>query len=191
MEPGSLLPSLSSCLNTIPPDFHLGEKAESPKVCYLTHTPSMMILPVLFSQTWNIPDLCFSKFWPTHMPSPKSHTSTHTPDSLPASSWLSSFVAQPLFDHFCVSYIFSFSVLLILWYLEPPWLGESLTLQGFSQFLDTVNNLPGTVPFKCKLTNPEPLLWTTTCILFFHSTRQYSSALIIPGPGNGQLRSCP
>lgn len=54
-----------------------------------------------------------------------------------------------------INYTFLCSVFLMLMHLQPHWMGTDCPLSGLSQFLAS-KVLPGSMPFTCKLTDPEP-----------------------------------
>ena len=175
MGPGALMTTLSVCIS---PTLFLQTSRSRRKLSLLICSTLSTVHP-----WWNTMSVLPSTehSWPLFLyalaartPSTKSHV------ILPHCLLLPDSLAQPLFDLFCINYIFSFAVFVMLWHLAFP---------GLSQFLETARNSPGSTPFKCKLANPKCFFWTTSSSWLWHSRKQYSSALITPGPGTGELRT--
>ena len=66
--------------------------------------------------------------------------------------------------------------------------GEATPLR-VSQFLELDSS--GSIPFICKLINPEQVLQTTSSIWILHSKSPYPYALITSHAGTGQLGTTP
>lgn len=60
-----------------------------------------------------------------------------------------------------------------------------------SRFLEIANYCPGGTSLTCTFANPEPKLRTVSAVWLLHTRRQYSSALVIVGPGTRQLETSP
>ena len=52
--------------------------------------------------------------------------------------------------------------------------------------METVNNLPSSIPLICKPTNPNPTAISFLFLSGMHTLGQYLPALITPGPGRQQ-----